>query len=333
MATHCPQKHTAIDHLTIEFSTKSKTEFQQLKTRLYEYLREHHIRIGSKGPHTLGQFTDGNLLHSALTTSNKKTKGSIKYLPAKNRLKLELNGAQCALIELSAQRFCPLIHLAQTHNGIIRRIDIYYDDFTGRFDIRRTQKDVAKGLYKPNTGPKPQVSYIGRPAQTMYIGSLKSSKFMRIYRKYLEQKLPSTDPLYGYWYRHEMVLKNQGKTVIPLLALRQSDGLFLGEYPKAHRKFIENTKPMNMQRIVAKQVACGIAAKTRYVKRQAGRLINLLDELVVDDSMIINGIKRPGLPQGIELPKVLDRRVLKQEVTAMLLGEQHRQGATYAQTK
>jgi len=269
METQCPLKYTAIDHLAIEFTATNKIEYLQLNEFIKEYLTKHHIRIGSKKPNSLGCYQSGNLLYSALKGISKKHSGSLKYQHSKNRIKLELNGSQCALIQLKNEAFEPLYHLAKEFMGVIRRIDIYYDDYTGRYNIRRVQKDIAKGLYKPKTGPSPQVNYVGRPASTMYIGSTKSSKFIRIYSKYLEQKLLKSDPLYGLWYRHEMVLKNQGKTEISLLSLIQSHCLFLGEYPRAHRKFVDDGNPINMQRIVVKHITKDIAIRPVMPKGSA----------------------------------------------------------------
>ena len=321
METQCPLKYTAIDHLAIEFTATNKIEYLQLIEFIKDYLRKHQIRIGSNKPKSLGCYHSGNLLYSALKGINKKISGSLKYLPCKRQIKLELNGSQCALIQLTHKAFEPLYLLAKQFQGIIRRIDIYYDDVTGRYNIRRAQKDIAKGLYKPKTGPSPQVHYLGRPAETMYIGSTKSNKFIRIYCKYLEQKLPKSDPLYGLWYRHEMVLKNQGKTEVSLLALIQSHCLFLGEYPKAHRKFVDGGEAINMQRIVAKHIARDISDRTRYAKRQCGRLLNTLDELVDNSELILAGLKRAGTPQGIEIPAALDKALLTNDVIDLLKNE------------
>jgi len=318
METQCPQKITAIDHLAIEFTAINNLKYIQIIDLLKGILREYNIRIGSKSPHTLGCYRSGNLLHSALKGMNKKTTGSLKYLPMKKRIKLELNGSQCALIELTPKAFESLYYLAIQFQGVIRRIDIYYDDFTGLYNIRRAQKDVSKGMYKPKTGPSPKVSYLGRPASTMYIGSTKSSRFIRIYDKAIEQKLLKTDPLYCKWNRHEAVLKNQGKTEIPLLGLIQSDRLFLGAFQRAHKKFIAVGKPLDMQWIVAKHVSTELSKKQRYAQRQHGRLINLLDDLVDDPKLIIDCIKRPGEPRGIEIPTALDKKQLSAQVIASL---------------
>lgn len=248
MSTECTQNKTMIDHLAIEFRSVNKNNFTKLIAEITEVVRLFEIKVSSKRPYASTTFKDGNLLYGDFKINGKLAVGAIKINHKELVLKLELSGAICMLIQTYENAFMPIYNFSIQHGGIIRRLDICFDDTSGKYNIRRTQQDFSSGKYQPTQGPKLTTKVLSSSAgTTKYIGSSSSFKFLRVYEKGKELKLPKEDPRYKNWTRHELVLKGQGKVLIPLKALLNSDGLFQASFPKAHRKMIKSTAPMNVR--------------------------------------------------------------------------------------
>ncbi|WP_286266734.1 replication initiation factor domain-containing protein [Thalassotalea atypica] len=318
LMTNCPQNKTKIDHISIEFKTEEQADFDYKKLVIIDYLKTVGIRLSNATPRYMNKFDSGFLLYSSFPEFEKKPKGSIKYF--KNKIiKLELSGSQCTIIELHKSGFYRLFELSNKLVGVIRRLDICYDDFTGKYSVRRVEKDYSNKLYKPASGKTPLPDTKGKGAnKTWYLGSFSSAKYLRVYPKYIEQKIAEHDSRYGKWFRHEVVLKNQGVIFIPNEAMLNPDEYFLGAYPKAHRKLIKNVQPRNCQREAANRVADSLFPKYRNMRKQYGRTASVLSKVLQDDELLFQGIKRGGIPERVKLPDIVDFDLVKISLTNLI---------------
>lgn len=312
--TGCTTNITKIDHLSIEFKKNTTEEFTDFENELIEILRQFGIKIKSKKPRSMSRFTRGNLLYAHSSLSKIKAAGSIKVNANQHLLKLEINGSQCEKINLSQQGFNVISELSFKHRGIIRRIDICYDDFTGRYNIRRVGQDYSASRYDSVKGVRPKKASHESTGKTLNIGSKLSYKFLKVYDKSAEQRLPSIHPLYKKWFRHEVTLKNQGKILIPLTAINHPDGIFLDAYPKAHRKFLKNVTPISIKRIATIQTASTFYNKIEVLRKQRGRTVRMIRDVVCNDTEALNLIVRNGLPSGITRSDDIENEEIRNEL-------------------
>ncbi len=305
---------TKIDHLSIELRKESTKDLILLEKQIIEILTQYGVRISSKKPYSMTFFDKGYLLYSHSSLSKKRSAGSIKFSTKRLCIKLELNGAQCEKINLNSQGFKCISDLCKNHQAIIRRIDICFDDITGKYNLRRAGQDYSAGQYDSTKGIRPQKKTYLSSGRTLYIGSLNSYKLLRIYDKSAEQKLPSYHLYYKKWVRHELTLRNQGKIRISLSAINNPDGIFLDAYPKAHRKLLKNVTPISIERITAIQTATTISQKIECTRKQRGRTLRLIRDVLGSDSETLNLLVRDGNPSGVILPEEITLKKIRQEL-------------------
>jgi len=313
--TVCTENITKIDYCSIEFKVDSISMLASLKGRLIDLVRSYNIRVGSKKPHSMANFDDGNLLYSDSSTIDKKSAGSLKWQIKKGLVKIEFNGSQCEKIYLNSKGFRDIYTFAVINDAVLRRLDICCDDVSGKYNIRRAKQDYSSGKYNGNTGAKPKSESIKSVGSTFYIGSKLSYKFLRIYDKWAELSLTESHPLYKVWTRHELVLKNQGKIKIPLKALLNPDEIFLGAYPKAHRKFMKGVTPISIERIASIKVSSTVYKKLISLKKQRGRIIKTVRDIFVDDKKLLDVLCRNGVSASLNIPEFTSKEDVKKELS------------------
>jgi DNA relaxase NicK len=293
--TMCPKNITHIDHLTLDFQFKSIHEFDMCKILIFKLLRVYKIRLTSSKPRTLNKFDDGNIL--SRNWSGKRC-GCLKFTDDKSSLRLELNGNVCAPIYGNPHGFYFIYYLANNYKAIIRRIDIAYDDFSGKYGLRRAGKDYSAKKYKSKTGCNPIIEKIkSSSGSCWYIGSKNSDKFLRIYEKGKQIGAEKLGEEHSNWIRHEVVLKNRGKVNIPLDTILNTDGIFVSSYPLAHKKMVKGVEPISITRIRAIPVAVKVIGKQSHLHKQYGRTINQLSQLF-DPDKLIESIRRTDKPSA-----------------------------------
>lgn len=319
MSTVCTKNKTLIDHCAISFQTKNNLEMKHIILKIKYLMRRFKIRVGINKPQLTHKFTAGNILYCDYMAKNNKSVGSIKINYHDSLVKLELNGSLCSYIQLEDEGFSAIYEFSKAYCGIIRRLDICLDDKSGKYNLRRVQQDYSSGKYNSKSGPKlSSETHCSSSGRTKYLGSKLTYKFVRIYEKGKELKLAKNDPEYKNWTRHEVVLKNQGKVLIPLEALINPDGIFVSSFPKAHRKMLKNCEPLNVEKIVAKEVSTTLLQKTLTLKKMGGRTIDLIRSVIDDDTKTLDTICRDGQLSTLSIPDKLNRDILKEQFDELL---------------
>jgi len=153
------------------------------------------------------------------------------------RVQVYLSGAGCERIRDFAALYEPLKAMGAEK---LSRCDIALDDFDGVFDIEHAMKLYADGQFTGNGRP-PTAKLIddmgSGEGKTFYVGKREYGKMIRIYEKgrQLGDKLSP-------WVRWEVELGSKHR-IIPLDALLDPVGFFLGAYPKA-LSFVEGLARM-----------------------------------------------------------------------------------------
>jgi len=319
MSTTCTQNITRIDHCEISFTSGNNEQHAELLLKIMYLMRELDIKVLAKRASSSAFYDEGNLLSCGLKNKRNKPAGAININNKKRVISLCLNGSICCVISLKDVGFLQIYNFTNEFSGVIKRLDICLDDQTGKYNLRRVQQDYSRGKYDPASGPKLTKEYIkSSSGKTLYIGSKKSIKFIRIYEKGKELNLPKCDPRYLNWTRHEVVLKNRSKQVIPLKWLIETDRLFLSAFPKAHSKMIKNVIPLKIQRIVAVELVSDYLRKLQNLKFNRGRTIRFFRELIGNDTIALDAMCRDGQSSSIYTLKNLDKPLLQEEFFQLL---------------
>lgn len=151
------------------------------------------------------------------------------------------------------------------------RIDLAVDDYDGIFDCNYAKSAYMDGAFRrSNRGLNPTFEHkvvqqdTANGLQTVnegvIVGSRKSAVYWRVYNKALEQGLKDV-----VWFRNEVELK---KVTIDVLVNPAAH--FAGIC--AFSSSIEPTEGMSIRRI-AKDTGLSLAGRTRFARRQCGKII------------------------------------------------------------
>lgn len=153
---------------------------------------------------------------------------------------------------------------------VLRRLDLFYDDFDGNFDCDYARLAYKDGAFKRNNGGRnPKISETidrddtGILGEIIRIGSRTSLVYWRIYDKGREQGITNTP-----WYRTEVELKDVSIDV--LLAPAKH---FAGLCPFSESINLSDKFALPTVFKHKKSVALTLEAKTRWLRRQCGRAI------------------------------------------------------------
>jgi DNA relaxase NicK len=311
--THCPQNNgiemkTAIDYLTVVFSVKSLEELKEIKGWLSTWLHGVGIATSTKKP-TLKHHEHGVLLFPLDETN--QTCGSFKWDIKKQLLQLELSGYGCRYIQSSDLAYQPIYALLSQYEGVITRVDIALDDFTGKFNTRYVDKSYFNGDYDPKRGQGPRKQNLGsskEKGRSRYIGCFGSHKYLLVYEKGKQLGFPIGSHRYINWTRHELSLRRKNNHVIDFDVLLEPDREFVGAFPKVHKRLIKNVKPRCPIRDTALEVSNSLCRSVASSKYQYGKINNGLYELLGDAEQTLSLLTREGKSKKCVLPSFITEK-------------------------
>ena len=225
---------------------------------------------------------------------------------------ISLNGQGCALAQSGWEAQLQRWLQTQVTEAKLTRVDIAYDDYEGQFLTPETARAECqqqnKGIFY-TSGRHPSWELAGdwdspTGRKTLYVGSPKSEKRLRIYTKGRELG----DPL-SPWIRSELVLRNSKRFLLPLDILTNSSAYLAATYSTANKagpfQFLAQGKPLASRlQTTAQTVEITLASQIRHGRRGVGKLINTLKELSYSDTEIVNFLSAKGTPP--KLTKTLE---------------------------
>lgn len=179
-----------------------------------------------------------------------------------------------------------LSETSKRHIARITRIDIALDDFSGEFSSAE-QADQAETDGKfMLTHRRPKVFNLGDwkfhtgEGRTLQVGKRENGKMYRGYEK--GKQLGDTDSL---WFRSEIEFKNKDRH-LPFEMLTNPTDYFAGAYPYClelvQSKLVEIFDTVERLEIVKKQSDISFSKAVQVIKRQFGKYLKFLRELIPD---------------------------------------------------
>lgn len=206
-------------------------------------------------------------------------------------LHVELNAQACALIA----DWPALQAWGEQHKANITRIDLAHDDLNGEaVTINMGLAWLEAGLFNLNGRPAKArlIDDLGSgDGKTLYVGKRANGKMLRIYEKG-KQLGDSQSP----WVRVEVELRNKSR-VIPWDALIHPGNYLAGAYPCL--AYLSGTQ--DKIKTITKAIEISLESSVEHLHQMGGKLINLLMHVHSGDAFaVVNGLKRPGIPQRLK---------------------------------
>ncbi len=149
-------------------------------------------------------------------------------------------------------------------------MDTAADDLLGKYPLKLAQTWYSSGEFD-NRGQRPKAQliddYDSGDGKTLYVGTKKSEKQLRVYEKGREQGDKESP-----WVRYEAQFKASNRKDLSLDILRDPAGYLLGAYPVLH--FL-NCVALRMDITKAAVDATWKSAR-RHIKRQYGATLNFI---------------------------------------------------------
>ncbi|AUJ12703.1 replication protein [Xanthomonas oryzae pv. oryzae] len=188
--------------------------------------------------------------------------------------RIELTGAGCAMVSAArcghAKRWLELRAKLESCAGRLTRVDTAADDLLGKYPLKLAQTWYSDGEFD-NRGQRPKAQliddYDSGDGKTLYVGTKKSEKQLRVYEKGREQGDKESP-----WVRYEAQFKASNRKDLSLDILRDPAGYLLGAYPVLH--FL-NCVALRMDITKAAVDATWKSAR-RHLKRQYGATLNFI---------------------------------------------------------
>lgn len=228
--------------------------------------------------------------------------------------RIELSGHGCRAYELPgaagsghAKRWLLLRAKLESCAGRLTRIDVAADDLQGLFPITWAIEQYQAGEFD-SRGQRPKVKEIDDHGSgegcTVYVGSSKSEKMLRVYEKGKELGDP-TSP----WVRYEAQFSASRRKELPLDMLRDPRGYLLGAYPVL--RFLQAMA----QRIDVTNAAAAATLKScrRHLRRQYGATLNFIVKQTRSDAelaSVVRSLTTAKLPKwatastGVDWPEI-----------------------------
>lgn len=208
-----------------------------------------------------------------------------------NTVHVQINGQGCSQIT-NWKKVC---EWGERSKCKITRLDIAHDDFEGEIvNIKNGLKWREDGLFDSNGRP-PNSRLIddfdSGAGKTLYIGSRKNGKLLRIYEKGKQLK----DPL-SPWCRVEVEFRSKSRK-IDWDVITNSDSYLAGSYPALsflakEQSVIATTKHQN---------TILIAAAKKWMKSAVGQYLNFFCQLADEDiESVVKDIRRAGIPKKLQ---------------------------------
>jgi DNA relaxase NicK len=209
----------------------------------------------------------------------------------KNTVHVQINGQGCKKVQ-DWGRVC---EWGVRSKCKITRLDIAHDDYEGHVvNIAAGLQWREQGLFDCNGRP-PNSQLIddfnSGKGKTLYIGSRKSGKLLRIYEKGKQLK----DPL-SPWCRVELELRNKGRK-IEWDVILNSDSYLAGAYP-ALAFLSEQQCVLTTSK---RENAIALTSAKKWFRTTAGQLLNLLCIMANEDlPAVVREMRRSGIPKKLQ---------------------------------
>ncbi|TWQ31919.1 replication initiation factor domain-containing protein, partial [Xanthomonas vasicola] len=150
--------------------------------------------------------------------------------------RIELTGTGCGMVSAArcghAKRWLELRAKLESCAGRLTRVDTAADDLLGKYPLKLAQTWYSSGEFD-NRGQRPKAQliddYDSGDGKTLYVGTKKSEKQLRVYEKGREQGDKESP-----WVRYEAQFKASNRKDLSLDILRDPAGYLLGAYPVLH---------------------------------------------------------------------------------------------------
>lgn len=182
----------------------------------------------------------------------------------------------------------------------ITRWDGAYDDFEGKHTVDSALEMYQAGLFNSG-GRTPLMDQRGnwvKPdgrGRTLYIGSGKNGKLIRIYEKGMQLGIP-----YHPWVRWEAQLGNRDRE-IPWDTVLHPGKYLAGTYPKAMGWISEVQSRI---KTLQKTASIGYEHLINYASIAYGKQINLMMIKEGSAEKVIEILRRQGFPSRVDLPEL-----------------------------
>jgi len=230
----------------------------------------------------------------------------------RGRVYFSLMGKGCSMV----QDWPVFAQWLETHQAIIKRADVAYDDMEGKLVSIAWAVDQYHGEGFNAGGRKPKHRLFGdwlegeasTEGRTLGIGNRASGKYARIYEKGKELG-DATSP----WTRVEVEWHGKDR-FIPFDILTRPGHYLAGAYPCL--RFL--TEEQSVIKTIAKGGQIAYDTAVENTKRHCGKTINLmLDVHGGDYAGVVESLRRPGYPSRIDAfsyhikqnPTMLDREL------------------------
>lgn len=187
--------------------------------------------------------------------------------------------------------------LSRADRPCITRVDLAHDDYSGAsYSVDKGLADYHVGLFS-NGGRPPEIEQRGNwqkpngKGRTLYIGTRRNGKYLRVYEKGRELGFPSSD-----WVRIEGELRSVDR-IVPLDVLLDPGAYLAAMYPalgflNKRQKRIETKK---REAVFSYEKALG------HAKRMFGALLWMAREVEGSADALIEKIGKPGqFPKSIK---------------------------------
>lgn len=212
---------------------------------------------------------------------------------------LSFSGEACHQIPNWQKLVNYLEHNLKAH---ITRWDGAYDDYEGAYSINDALQMYQDGLFNSG-GRSPQMDQRGNwiepdgRGRTLYIGSSKNGKLIRIYEKGMQLGI-SFHP----WVRWEVQLGNRDR-IIPWEAILEPGKYLAGAYPKALGWISQEQSRI---RTLQKTASIGYDSLTHWASTAYGKHINVMMLKEGSAEKVVEILRRAGLPSRLNLPELPD---------------------------
>lgn len=191
--------------------------------------------------------------------------------------------------------------LSSIPSACITRLDLAHDDYSGEsYSPTQALDDYISGKFS-NGGHPPSCEQRGnwiRPdgsGLTFYVGKRQNGKLLRVYEK--GKQLGGASCHFPDWVRTELELHNEGRS-IPFDALINPGPYLAGAYPALAWISEKSCRIATKQKIIE----VTLDKCEAMVKHMVGRHITALLLHYGSAQVVIDKIKRQGLPPGLTMP-------------------------------
>jgi phage replication initiation protein len=210
----------------------------------------------------------------------------------RGRWMLQLTGAGCPAV----RNWGRLAILLKALDARITRLDLAVDYLDGEYTVDDAVRMHDAGEF--NSGGRPPSTSVagdwlsGEHGRTLYVGSAKNGKMLRVYEKGLQLGDPRSQ-----WVRFEVQLGNRDR-VIPFEAMTERDQFLAGCYPALQQMLGVAAESIETSRT---EGAATLSHLMFHMKRSYGKLFSVCGELLdASASDLIEAVRVIGVPRRLK---------------------------------